>query len=78
MQKSLLIAAAAIALIAATPVSAFAQVVSARYVGTANHHARVLAHYRRTPPVVTVRPGDYITNFSSSEHVAVNHPPKNR
>jgi hypothetical protein len=79
MPKSQLIAAAAIMAIAAcTPVSVSAQAALGRYATTADRHVRSVPHYRRTPRFYAARPGDFITNFSSSEHVAVNHPPKNR
>jgi len=80
MQKVLSVAAvAAAALLAAASVTANAQVASgpSRYIVT-NHNARSVTHYRRAPRFYAARPGDFITNFSSSEHVAVNHPPKNR
>jgi hypothetical protein len=80
--KGILLAAAAAsaAFVAWAPVMAAAQVTSGpnRYATVADPHARSVTHFRRTPRFYVARPGDFITNFSSSEHVAVNHPPKNR
>jgi hypothetical protein len=79
MQKSLFVAAAAaMAIAASAPVPASAQAALGRYAATADHHVRSVHHYRPTARFYAARPGDFITNFSSSEHVAVNHPPKNR
>jgi len=78
--KGILLAAAAasVAFVASVPETAAAQTAAVRHATAVDHHSRSVTHYTRTPRSYAARSGDSITSFSSSENVAVNHPPKNR